>query len=361
MRWLAVLVVALLGTAAFAAEEEDTPSRGLDIVYAVTTMAKTPVTAIYAAEATGLRRLLYRDADEANHVIVKIASSDLLGAARALPPRDIFAVMGPAVAPEIPGHMDAIVRLRVPEQRGTPVAPEPVLPIPLSFSLDTPYHLWNRAPLFAVSADGATFAVHVLRVGERPLELPTIRIIPTAGEEWQIPLPGKNYYASDLAFSPDGKLLAYSVLPLGDEHTLDTSQLPTAGLYLADIAARTTRLVHPSFVDALAWGPKLDQVTIASRSGDFWSTRYVASVIAVPSGRKTREFSLHGAVSALAYSDDAKWLAVQALDQTQQIWIYQVSGDWGRPIALRSDPGGRLALLGWARLAPLVGGDSEVR
>ena len=360
MRLVVALMLLLCATAM--AADEAAPPAGLDVVYAVSTLGKAPVTAIYAAEATGLRRLLYRDSSDANQVILKIAGSDVLGAGRAAPPKDVHVVMGPAVAPVNPSYTDAICRLRFPEEPGKQAAPEKVLSLALSFSEQSPYLLWNRAPIFAVSADGSKFAVYALRVGEEALERPTIRVIPTAGEEWQIPLPSQSLYVADLAFSPDGKLLAYSVLPQGDEHTLDTAQLPIAGLYLADAAARTARLVFPGYIDAVAWGPRPEQVTVAARMGDFWSTKYAAFVINVPSGRKVREFSLRGAVSALAYSDDARWLAAQTLNQTQQVWVYPVSGGWGRPFPLPTETGGRIALLGWARLAPLTGpGDPDVK
>jgi len=357
MRHVAGLLLGLLVLLPVSAAEEPTPPPGQDIVYAVTMMGKIPVTAIYALEVgSGLRRLLYRDTNEANRVIVNIGSSDILGAGRTVPPKDVYAITGPAVAPNSPTHQDSISRLRFPDEPEKQAAPERVLPLALSFSDASTYHLWNRAPTFAVSSDASAFAVGaVLRIGETRLDRPTIRVIVTGAQEWRIPLPNSDLYVAGLAFSPDAKLLAYSVMPLGDEHTLDVAQLPIAGVYLADLAARTTRLLYPGFIDALAWGAKREQVTVAARVGDFWDTRHVGSVINVPSGQKVREFSLRGYVTALAYSDDGQWLAAQFTDRDQHIWVYPVAGGWGKQAPVSADSGGRVSLLGWARIPPMTG------
>jgi hypothetical protein len=188
------------------------------------------------------------------------------------------------------------------------------------------------------------------------LERPAIRVLAASGEEqWQIALDSDALYAADLAFSPDGRLLAYLVMPHGDGHTLDEALLPKAGLYLADLAGRSTRFLHPCFGDAIAWGPGATEITIAARSGDFWSTRYVGLVVRLSDGQKMSEFSLPGAVAVVAYSEDAQWLAVQAQRQGDQgIWIYARSAGWGHQLDLGAEKGSGLALLGWARLPPEV-------
>lgn len=165
-------------------------------------------------------------------------------------------------------------------------------------------------------------------------------------------LDQEGLYVADLAWSPDGKSLAYVVMPQADEHTLDEALLPKAGVYLADIATRTTRLLHPCYADALAWGPRPDRLTVAVRPGDIWSPRHVVRVLTLPSGKRIEEFSVHGQASALAYSDDAQWLAVQTQrDGRQQIWLYPAAGGWGRLFYDLSQQDSRLSLLGWARVA----------
>jgi hypothetical protein len=317
-------------------------------------MGTVPVTAVYALEPkSGLRQLLYRDIDEENQIILKVGGSDIAGAGRTSAPRDVFVLTGPAVAPESPTQMDAISRMRFPEETGRQAVPERILPLPLSFG-DAEYHLWNRAPIFAVSADAGLFALCVTRIGGARLEKPTIRVISPAGTEWRNALPGSDLYVSDMAFSPDAKLLAYSVLPLGDEHTLDRSRLPLAGLYVTDLAAQTTRLLYPGFIDAIAWGPKPEQITVSQRVGDFWSTAYSAVVVGATTGLKATETSLRGPTTALAYSDDARWLAAGTVGSEQRIWVYPVAGGWGKQAPISTETGGRIALLGWVRIPPIA-------
>jgi hypothetical protein len=356
MRYLLALLLGLALILPACAAEETAPPAGQDIVYAVTTMGKPPVTAIYVLEPkSGLRRLLYRDTDETNRVIMKMGGSDIVGAGRTVAPKDVFVVTGPAVAPESPARMDAISRLRVPDEAGKQAVPEQVLPLPLSFGETSAYHLWNRAPIFAVSADAAVFAVSVTRVGGKRLGKPAIRVISSAGgTEWSNVLPESDLYVSDLAFSADAKLLAYSVMPVGDEHTLDPSRLPLAGLYIADLTARTTRLLYPGFIDALAWGPKPEQITAAQRVGDIWSTTCSGAVVSVVTGLKLREFSLHGPAVALAYSGDAQWLAAETVERDQRVWVYPVAGGWGKQAPISTETGGRAALLGWLRMPPMA-------
>jgi hypothetical protein len=354
MRYLLLLAGCMLALAA-AAPAEEPPPAGLNVVYAVTaTTQRQMLSAIYAYEpSSGAHRLLYRDSPEGNRLLLKIAGSDLVGAARAVPPRDLYLVRGPTTAPSVTAPGDAITRLRLSEEAARQAVPERVLPLPLCFSLESAYGLWNRAPIFAVAPEADVFAIYALRVGETKLPRPTIRILSASGAEvWQLPLDHQDLYVTDLAFSATGKLLAYGVMPLGDEHTLDEALLPKAGLYLADLDAHTTRFLCPGFVDAIAWGPKPDQITIAARVGDIWSTQDIGAVLALPSGRKVAEFSLRGAVTSLAYSDDAQWLAAGTLYRgSQQIWIYPVAQGWGQQVKVEAQTGERVALLGWARLS----------
>lgn len=354
MRWLMLIPVSVLSLGV-ALAEEPVPPPGLAFVYAVTTSGgQAPVTSIYVQEvSTGQRRLLYRDTQEANRALLKIGGSDLVGAGRAVPGRGVYVLMGPATAPDPSAHLDVMSRLPIAGDLAREAVPERVFPLPLSFSLASPYGLWNRAPAFAVSPDGSRFALSVLRVGASVLPRPTVRILGSSGEEeWRIPLESADLYVSDLAFSPDSSLLAYCVLPLGDEHTLDKAMLPKAGVYLADTSAHTTRFLYPGFADAIAWGPKPEQITVSLRVGDIWSTRHVGVVLRAASGQKVKELSLRGGVSAIAWSGDGRWLAAQTLYQDrQQVWIYHVSVGWGQPVKLEVQAGERLCLLGWAEVA----------
>jgi hypothetical protein len=355
MKCLLALLFGLALVLPAGAAEEIAPPAGLDIAYAVTTMGTVPVTAVYALEPkSGLRRLLFRDTDETNRIILKSGGSDIAGAGRTAAPKDVYVLTGPAVAPELPAQMDAISRLRFPDEAGKQAAPERVIPLSLSFGDTSAYHLWNRAPVFALSADAGVFAVCVTRIGETRLGKPTIRVISPAGAEWRVALPGSDLYVSDLAFSPDAKLLAYSAMPMGDEHTLDRSRLPLAGLYMADLAAQTTKLLYSGFIDAIAWGPKPEQVTVSQRVGDIWSTACSAAVVSVVTGLKVKEFSLHGPTVGLAYSDDAQWLAAETVERDQRIWVYPVAGGWGKQAPISTETGGRIALLGWVRIPPMA-------
>jgi hypothetical protein len=179
-------------------------------------------------------------------------------------------------------------------------------------------------------------------------------VIASAGTEWRIALPDADLYVPDLAFSPDAKLLAYSVMPTGDEHTLNRSRLPIAGLYVADLAAQTTKLLYSGFIGAIAWGPKPEQLTVSQRVGDIWSTTYSAAVVSGATGLKVKEFSLHGPTIALAYSDDAQWLAAETVEHDQRIWIYPVAAGWGKQAPISTETGGRIALLGWVRIPPMA-------
>ena len=142
-------------------------------------------------------------------------------------------------------------------------------------------------------------------------------------------------------------------MPLGDEHTLDEALLPLAGLYLADLSSRATRLLHHCYADLIAWGAAQDRITVAARLGDFWGAGHIAQVFALPSGQKVEELSLPGWISALCYSDDQQWLAFQTTkDRRCQVWIQPSAEGWPRlAFELPADEGS-LALLGWARQTP---------
>jgi len=350
-----VAALALLATGGLAGAEEPAPPPGLFVVYAVTATAeRPPVTTIWAREvSSSVRHLVYRDASEESRALLKIGSSDLLGAARTISPKDVLLLMGPAVAPDDAGYKDALTRIRFGDDPGKQTV-ERLLPLALSFSEESVYRLWNRAPLLAVSPDASRFAVAALRVGKARLERPGIRVLtPSGEEEWRIVLDHAALSVADLAFSPDGKWLAYLVMPLGDEHTLDQALLPKAGVYLADLTARTTRLLYPCFADAVAWGPTAGRITLGVRVGGIWGSGYAGEVVTVPQGRKVSEFSVRGPVLALAYSDDSRWLAVEVQQQTgPQIRIYGSADGWGRRLDLGTEGSARVALLGWARLGP---------
>jgi hypothetical protein len=204
-----------------------------------------------------------------------------------------------------------------------------------------------------VAEDGKRIALPALRAGNEHFDLPSIRVLTGEGiEQWRIPLEHRDFYVADLAWSPDGKLLAYLVMPMGDVHTLDDALLPKAGLYLADIGARTTRLLHHCYADAVTWGPKSNRITAAVRLGGFWGSSFVVQVVSLQTGKKVEELSLPGPASSLAYSDDDKWLAAQIMHgNSQQIRLYPASEGWGKSFYELPSGEGRLSLLGWARLS----------
>jgi len=351
MRYLISLICLTAFLWAGAAGMGAEPARDLRLALAVTKpTVNPPSTVLFLYDiATQSRTDFYVDSSVDQRVIVKIAGSDIVGAARAVRERDIYVMMGPATVDPAGACSDTLSRLRL---AGGDSKWEPIFPVPLCFSDASPYGLWNRAPIFAIDQSQGRVALPALRVGETRLESPSIRVLSATGvEEWQFPLPGRSFYITDLAWSPNGKHLAYAVLPEGDEHTLDESQLPSAGIYLADIGTQTTRLIYHCFADALAWGPQPGQITIAARPKDIWGPASVIRVISVPDGKKVEEFSAPAAIQALTYTDDAQWLAVQSVVAGGQvISLFPATGGWGRQVYELPAGQGRLSLLGWVRV-----------
>jgi len=355
MRYLA-LVLALLVPACAGTAASETPVLPADlaVVYAITEVHTTgPNTAIYARNAaSGAVTLIYRDPAEGDRILLRTGTADLVGAGRALPPEDICVIIGRPVVETPAACADAMSRLRLPASPGQQAQPEALFVVPLCFSVASPYGRWNRAPIFAVAPGERRFAYPAVRIGEAELPRPAIRIVSADGvEEWRIPLDADNLYVADLAWSPDGDSLAYLVMPLGDEHTLDESLLPRAGLYLANVPQRTTRLLYHCYADAVAWGPEDDEITVAARAREFWDSRYIGEVISISAAESVRQFSLRGSVVTMAYSPGGQWLAVQAsYEGGQQVWVYHREQGWGQRLVSLMPDGGRLALLGWARL-----------
>jgi len=341
------VVPSLLACRASAAE----PGPDQRIVIAVTRAAeRPPTTAVSLLDPrSGAVSELYRDPKEGRRILGKIGGSDVLGAVRMIPPGDIFAVVGPAVA-ESSTSLDDI-SLLLTFEAGRKAEWEQLAQIPLCFSEASPYGMWNRAPLLAISPDRSRVAITALRAGEIALAAPAIRVLTMYGaEEWQMPLPGKAFRVVDLAWSPDSSHLAYAVLPLGDEHTLDESLLPQAGVYLADVPARTALLLHHCYPAALAWAPKADHISIAVQP-DVWSWAAVVRTISFPAGKRLQEFSVPGSAEAIAYSDDGRWLAVQLAEAgAQTVQIRAAAGGWGHSIYRLAASDGRLALLGWVQI-----------
>ncbi len=310
---------------------------------------RPPVTAVFVLDIkSGVRREIYRDEGD-SRLLVKIAGSDVLGAARVIKGSEIYAMRGPAEVDSPAACSDTLSRLRLGSGRAESRW-EPVFSVPLCFSVASPYGLWNRAPIFSVSPDGSRTAMPVLRIGEAALDQPAIRVLSASGaEEWKFPLPGKWMRVTDLAWSPAGTQLVYAVAPEADEHTLDEAQVAAAGLYLADIEARTTRRFYQSAARAVAWGPEPNHITAAMCFDTALHATPVVSVIALPDGVKIEEFSVAGSVQALVYSEDFHWLAIQSQQgENQMIWLYRSSGGWGDRALELTTSEGRLALLGWA-------------
>jgi HAMP domain-containing protein len=342
-----LVCLAALASSALRARAAE-PDRDLRLAVAVTQPTeRPPATTISLLDPrSGAVSELYRDPEAGRHLLVKIAGSDVLGSARAAPPADLYAFIGPTVAD--PNALDALSVLRVPRP-GVRAAWKQVLEVPLSFSEASPYGLWNRAPLLAVSPRQDRAAITALRIGERALAGPMIRVLSMYGtEEWQLAI-GKGLRVVDFAWSPDGKQLAYALSPEGDEHTLEESLLPQAGIYLADVAARTSSFLHHCYPAAVAWAPKGDHITIAVQP-DVWGPAGVVRTVGSPGGKRSEEFSVAGSAEALAWSDDGRWLAVQVSEKgTQVVQVRASSGDWGREVFRLPAAEGRLALLGWVR------------
>ncbi|MFB3882021.1 MAG: hypothetical protein ACE149_12210 [Armatimonadota bacterium] len=325
------------------------PDSGLRLAIAVTRTGVSPSgTAISLLDPQpGVLSLVYRDAATGPRLLLKIGGSDLLGAARALPPSDIYALLGPPTAE--PGQLDSLSAWRVAGQASW----KQVADLPLCFSEASPYGLWSRAPLLAVSPDRSRAAVTALRAGEKVFAGPVIRVLSMYGaDEWQVPLPGRDFRATDLAWSPDGEQLAYAVLPLGDEHTLDASLLPQAGVYLANARTRAYRLLQQCFPAAIAWGPRGDRLSIAVQP-DVWTGAGIVRTISLTSGKRAEEFTVTGAAQALAYSPDGRWLAIQVSGPDGESLQLRASADdgWPRTIYQLPSSEGRLALLGWLQEA----------
>jgi len=347
-----LVLIALLGGFASplaAAGSAPEPPSDLKLVFALTKPTeRPPSTAIFAYDVKAAARTeVYRDADKGDRVLLKIAGSDLLGAGRCFPPGDLYVIIGPPSVQLGASPSDYLSRLTL---GAAAQGWQRLLLIPLSFSDASPYGLWNRAPIFAISPGANRIAFTALRVGSVKLDRPAIRVMTLAGaEEWQIPLPSSDFTVTDLAWSPDGSRLAYCLLPLGDEHTLDESLLPKAGVYVAEMAKRTASLVYPCYGEAIAWGPKPNRIAVAVHSRDIWSPVDLVQVVVLPVRQKVEEFSVPGSAQALAYAD-GDWLAVQvSKDGRQEIWVYPGTGGLGRRVYERPEGEGRLALLGWAR------------
>lgn len=343
-RLLPLGALALCGPQALAAE----PESALRLVIAVTQPTERPpaTTISLLHPRSGTLSELYRDPKDGRRLLVKIAGSDALGSARTASLSDVYAFLGSPVAEA--GALDTLSVLRLPRP-GAQAAWKQVLEVPLSFSEASPYGLWNRAPLLAVSPRSGRAAITALRIGERALAGLTIRVLSMYGtEEWQLAIR-KGMRVVDFAWSPNGRQLAYALSPEGDEHTLDESLLPEAGIYIADAEARTTSPLHHCYPAAVAWAPKGEGLTVAVQP-DVWGPADVIRTISFPGGKRLEEFSVPGSAEALAWSDDGKWLAVQVSGKGAQVAQVRAYPDgWGNEVFRLPAGKGRLALLGWIR------------
>ncbi len=325
----------------------------LKLVLALTDTAQhPPVTSLSLHDIkSGAGQSIYQDGAGDRRVLVRIASSDVRGTVRVTGGSIVYAMRGPVEVDSQAACSDALSRLRLTAGGDAAEAEwEAIFPVPLCFSDASPYGLWNRAPLFAVSPDGSRVAVPALRIGDERLERPAIRVLSATGvEEWRLPLPGEWMEVADLAWSPDAKQLAYLVRAQADEHALGEADLSAVGLYLADVEARRTRRISDCRASSLAWGPERDRITVALETPTGPKGGGLISVLRLQDGVEVEEFSANGTVTALAYSDDLQWLAVQATVRDQQIiWLYHASGGWARRVYQLPTSAGRLSLVGWA-------------
>ncbi len=338
------LLLGILCASALDAEDRSP----LFLVYAVANSADPPsATSIYAPDPrSGERHLLYRDAGRD----IRISGGDRRRGAvplgRAAPPGDVFVVAEPTSEGGPSACPTRLTRIRFAGSAAEPAA-VPVLPLPLDIGEAPPAREPAKAPVFAVARDGRRFAF-----ASSDTEGSVLRIVSSGGyEEWEIVLDHLPGRVADLAWSPDGKSLAFLLIPAGDEQAREGHRTPYAGLYVVQIDTGQPRLVHRCYADALAWGPGPDSITVAARPRGAQRTRHVLRRVALPSGMRVEEFSVEGSVSALSYSDDGQRLAVQSLkDDRQQIWLFQTSDGWGRRLYEVTEDEGRLSLLGWLQL-----------
>ncbi|MFB3882608.1 MAG: hypothetical protein ACE149_15175 [Armatimonadota bacterium] len=312
---------------------------------------KPPTTTISLLDPrSGAVSDVYRDPKEGARVLGRMGGADVLGAVRVIASGEVCAVVGSAVAESGTSEDDVSMLLALEGGRGGKW--QRIARLPLCFGQPAPYRAWNRAPVLAVSPDRSRIAVDASRIGEEALAGPAVRVLTMYGaEELRIPLPAKVFEVTDMAWSPDGRHLAYAVSPAGDGSALDESLIAKAGIYLAGAGSGTPVLLHQCLPSALAWGPKADRISIAIRPGRSDKAGIVRT-ISFPAGKRLEEFSGPGLVEAIAYSEGGEWQAIQvAGDDGQSVRVREVGGDWGRDVYHLAEADGRLALLGWMSMA----------
>jgi hypothetical protein len=244
-----------------------------------------------------------------------------------------------------------LVRIELADSRAMPTS-RPLFPLPLIYGAMDSWERSAETSLFAVAGNGGRFAlVAPSSLGADSHGWSVFVVSATGDMEWEFTLAAPSLRVSDLAWSDDGTLLAWLAV-LDDAETNGEVRLAgQEGLYVADIAARSVRLLRRCRGEALAWGPSADRVTLAPAPAPGRTDGHLLRVILVPSGIDVEEFSVAGRVSAIAYTADRRHLAIQTeSDGRQEIWVFRAAGGWGRRVYETPPDAGRLSLLGWARV-----------
>jgi anaphase-promoting complex subunit 4/WD40 domain-containing protein len=203
-----------------------------------------------------------------------------------------------------------------------------------------PREVWARAvpghvslPLIGLSRDGALVAV--ARKGSNE-----VTVLRTADgvEITKIPTPTSG--VSDLAFSPDGQAVAvtsisaYALNLSGQKvatYPMGVLGVPTFVVYSPDGTLAAIDSWMSIFIFPAAGGARLNKITLGGDTARAlaWSPRpdllavgisAVARLIQMPSGTTVAEFKVDAKVTKIAFSVDARYLAVAAEDCSARVF-----------------------------------------